>query len=82
MSSIDFAARAMAVSAKAQPSNSAPRLFVQWQGASLPAGIERVESSGHSFAGSGAGSYVSDALCSAALLSAHPRFAFQASDGR
>ncbi|HSG33904.1 MAG TPA: hypothetical protein VLA37_05165, partial [Sphingomonadaceae bacterium] len=68
--------------AKSQPSNSAPRLFVQWQGAALPAGTERVESSGHSSPGSGAGSYVSDALCSAALLAAHPRFAFQASDGR
>ena len=44
--------------------------------------IARLESSGYDEAGKGAGTYVNDGLCDAALLAAHPNFVFETANGR
>ncbi|MDR7102048.1 hypothetical protein [Croceicoccus sp. BE223] len=78
MSGVDIVARGMAVAAGA----SQPALFTQFADRALPAGLTIVQTSGHATAGMGAGRYCHDALATAALLEAHPRFAFRARDGR
>ena len=79
MSALDFAARGLASQAL-----GALRLgpFASLAGATIPPGVDRVHSPGHTEAGTGAATYVCDALCDAALLAAHPACAFRAADGR
>lgn len=78
MSAPDFTARALAVRAAAQ----SPLTFAELAQARLPASVRRIESSGHTAAGLGAGSYVSDSLATAALAAAHPLAVFAGAEGR
>ena len=78
MSALDFGARALALQAHA----GRPLLFAECEGRALPPRLERIETSGHSVRGAGAGTYVHDDLCDAALAADHPAFTFTAADGR
>lgn len=61
---------------------SAPRLFADLAASGLPAGISRVESSGHVADGHGAASYISDKAATAELAMAHPLACFAGKDNR
>ncbi len=78
MSGPDFAARGLA----RQALMAQPALFSAMSGRAIPGNLHRIESTGYSADGEGAGTYVNDGLCNSTLLGAHPRFAFRASDSR
>ena len=78
MSGPDLAARGLA----RQALMSQPALFSAMQGRAIPASLNRLESTGYSVEGMGAGTYVHDAQCTASLLGTHPRFAFRSADNR
>ena len=59
-----------------------PTLFSALSDRTPPPEIVRIETTGHSLCGKGAGSYISDDLCDAALLAAHPRFVVRTGNGR
>jgi len=78
MSALDFTARALAMRAGAQ----APLSFTELRDLRLPASVTRIESSGYSAAGLGAGSYVSDMRADAALHAEHPAAVFAGASGQ
>lgn len=59
-----------------------PTLFAELSNRSPSEDILTLESAGYSKAGKGAARYVADALANAALVAAHPRFAFTTANGR
>lgn len=61
---------------------SEPATFADFPQRTVPAQVMRLHSSGYSAPGKGGGVYVSDALCSDALASAHPRFVFRTANNR
>jgi len=84
---LDIIARAAAANASsaataARAAASPPFLFTDIPAKTVDASITVIASTGYSAAGKGAGSYVSDALATAALASAHPRFCKQSANGR
>lgn len=78
MSGPDFAARGLARNAQA----ANPVLFSQLATRHIPANIERIETSGYLEVGRGASTYISDALCDAELLTAHPNFTIKTANNR
>ena len=69
--------------ALAQRSVSAmPALFADLALRSPPADVVRLDSTGYAEEGKGAAQYISDGLCTEALLAAHPRCCFRAANGR
>ena len=78
MSALDFGARGVAVQAIA----AQPALMAECATRNIPPAVGRLHTAGRTAAGTDAGSYISDALCDAALLAAHPRFVFQTANGR
>ena len=75
-----FALSALGLANRA--SQSGPALFAALPERAIPAGIDRIASSGFAEEGVGAASYVSDSRCTPDLLAAHPRFAFRTANGR
>ena len=59
-----------------------PALFAELANRSPASEVLTLESGGYAEAGKGAATYVADALATAALVSAHPRFAFRTANGR
>lgn len=78
MSAFDFTARGQARAAL----SALPDCFVRFGTRAIAPGIDRIASSGYATAGAGAASYVSDSLCTAALLAAHPRFVVRTTNQR
>jgi len=78
MSALDFTARGLALRAAAQT----PLLFEELARAGLPETVTRIDSNGFATVGLGAGDYVSDELCDAALHAAHPAAVFAGAGGR
>lgn len=78
MSALDIAARGQAKAAL----SGHPARFDSFAARSVARGIDRIASSGYGATGKGAATYVSDALCTAALLAAHPRFVVRTANGR
>lgn len=66
----------------AKSAQALPALFADLAARSPSLDIVRLESTGHSENGRGAATYISDALCEAELLTAHPRFVFQTANSR
>ena len=66
----------------AKSAQALPALFADLAARSPSFDIVRLESTGHSENGRGAATYISDALCEAELLTAHPRFVFQTANSR
>ena len=79
MTALDFTARALGSQALALLRAGT---FPSLNGRFVPAEVKRLHTTGHTEAGKGAATYVSDSLCDAALLAAHPACAFRAADGR
>ncbi|MCB2046129.1 MAG: hypothetical protein KDE61_08580 [Novosphingobium sp.] len=79
MTAIDLAARGLARRALAALS---PCLFSELSVSDVAPEVDRIATTGHAAAGLGAGHYVHDALCDAALLAAHPACVFQSANGR
>lgn len=59
-----------------------PALFADLGRRSPPADVVQLDTTGYDVPAKGAARYISDALCDAALLSAHPRFVFATANGR
>src|SRR5438067_937092 len=57
-------------------------LFTGLAGSTVPSGTNSVHTDGYSQAGLGAATYVYDAAVNSAYVTAHPRAAFLAADGR
>ncbi len=84
---MDIIARAAANAASSSASQalaaSSPSvLFTSIGTKTIDAAVTAITSSGYSTLGQGAGTYVSDALATAALATAHPRFCKQTANGR
>ena len=78
MSAVDIVARGLAVGA--QP--VVPARFTEMGAKSFPANLLRIDTDGYATSGKGAGSYVSDALCTDELAAEHPRFVVRTAGGR
>lgn len=59
-----------------------PGLYAELASRSPASDVLTLESGGYAEAGKGAATYVADALATAALANAHPRFAFRTANGR
>lgn len=74
--SVDFVARALAT--RQQQSSGQAQSFTTLAtgipGVQVPSAVKLLQTSGYAADGIGAGTYVSDALATAALATAHPRF--------
>lgn len=79
MTALDFAARGLASQALAQMRLGT---FATLASASIAEGIDRIGTTGHAENGKGAATYISDTLCDAALLAAHPACVAQTANGR
>ena len=78
MSALTFPALGLANRA----AQALPALFADLAMRSPPADVACLDSTGYHANGIGAGRYISDHLCDAALLAAHPRFVFATANGR
>ena len=63
-------------------SSALPALFTDLANRTPDATLVRLDSTGHSADGIGAGHYIADALCSEALLADHPAFVFKTLNNR
>jgi len=84
---LDLIARAVATSAQTAAAQALARtaaldLFSTLGARAIDASIATLLTAGYAAPGSGAGTYVSDALATAALAAAHPRFCKQTANGR
>lgn len=78
MSALGLAALGMA----SRTAQLQPALYAELANRSPAADVLTLESGGYGEAGKGAARYVADALASAALAAAHPRFAFRTANDR
>lgn len=84
---MDLIARAVAASARNEAAQALSRsaaldLFTNLPARTIDATVTAISSGGHSAAGKGGGLYVSDALATAGLANAHPRFCKASANGR
>lgn len=84
---MDLIARAVAASAKNEAAQALSRsatldLFTNLPARTLDAAVISLAAGGYSAAGAGGGLYVADAVATAALAAAHPRFCKASANGR